>query len=145
MPDHVPPPPFPNNGHSLLVRTEFSDDEAWSALVATATGTNDRGFCAYVNPVSDPTFAGASWSAVRTAVLNDQQGPSVLFIADQIAMTPPDQAILVVDLDHDHSPFRCIARELWSVENNLNLSNMDWSDFTTETDAAQVYRGTPPP
>lgn len=31
------------------------------------------------------------------------------------------------------------------MENDLNLSNIDGSDFTTETDAAQVYRSIPPP
>jgi hypothetical protein len=51
---------------------------------------------------------------------------SVLFIADGTTLTSPDHPILVVDLGiSGKSPFRCVAPELWGVENNLNISNMD--------------------
>jgi hypothetical protein len=38
-------------------------------------------------------------------------------------------------------PFRVVASELWSVENNLNLSNMDWDDFHGAADSDCVLRG----
>jgi hypothetical protein len=44
-------------------------------------------------------------------------------------------------LDEDRRPFRCIPAELWAVENNLNIANMDWEDFADEVDASGVYRG----
>lgn len=30
---------------------------------------------------------------------------------------------------------------LWSVENNLNLGNMDWRDFANATDGNGIFRG----
>ncbi|MEO6701722.1 MAG: hypothetical protein ABI140_02000 [Jatrophihabitantaceae bacterium] len=45
------------------------------------------------------------------------------------------------DLDEERSPFRVTAAELWSVENNLNLANMDWDDFAGAADSDGVFRG----
>lgn len=39
----------------------------------------------------------------------------------------------MVNLLDDTEPFRCIARELWGVDNNLNLANLDWEDFDQAT------------
>jgi len=37
--------------------------------------------------------------------------------------------------------FRCIPSELWGVENNLNIANMDWDEFVAVTDQHRVFRG----
>jgi hypothetical protein len=34
-----------------------------------------------------------------------------------------------------------IAPQLWAVENNLNLSNLDWEDFADAVDDDGVFRG----
>jgi hypothetical protein len=66
---------------------------------------------------------------------------AVLFIVDRAA-TEGDFPILVVDLSpEDRSPFRCIAREIWGVDNNLNLANMDWEEFAANADSDGVHRG----
>jgi hypothetical protein len=39
------------------------------------------------------------------------------------------------------TPFRCIPSELWSVDNNLNIANMDWEDFAGSTGEDGVFRG----
>jgi hypothetical protein len=58
---------------------------------------------------------------------------------------PPDHPVLVVDLmdfqGETLEPFRCIPSELWGVENNLNLANMDWADFADATGEDRVFRG----
>lgn len=41
----------------------------------------------------------------------------------------------------DEPAFRVIPSQLWSVENNLNISNMDWRDFFQATGAGGVFRG----
>jgi hypothetical protein len=33
--------------------------------------------------------------------------------------------------------------ELWGVENNLNIANMDWEDFAGRVDESGVSRGFP--
>jgi len=30
---------------------------------------------------------------------------------------------------------------LWGVENNLNISNMDWEEFASAVDEGGVFRG----
>ena len=44
-------------------------------------------------------------------------------------------------LDRGLRPFRCIPPELWAVENNLNIANMDWESFADEAGEDGVYRG----
>lgn len=146
-------PILPKLNCSLLVRTDFSSDEAWQQLAGQATRENEDGFRAYAEPVSDPVFDAASWETVKAAVPANGDGASVLFIADSISLSSPDHPILVVDLEGMYvfaaefpeiagwTPFRCIPSELWAVENNLNISNMDWEDFSGAAGDDGVFRG----
>lgn len=142
------------DGCALLVRTDFTDDDAWDLVCEEATREyGPDGFCASVGPLSDPEWAGATWDAVKAAVPAGGAGSSVLFIADSVTFASPEHPILVVDLEDTYlsvaefpdilgrTPFRCIPPALWSVENNLNLANMDWEDFADATDDDGVYRG----
>jgi hypothetical protein len=146
-------PTLPDFG-TLLVRTDFTDDDAWNLVRDEATREyGPDGFRAYVEPVSDPQWADATWEAVKAAAPVDDNGPSVLFIADSITFASPEHPIVVVDLDDKilsvaefpeiagRTPFRCIPSELWSVENNLNVSNMDWEEFAAEVGDDGVFRG----
>lgn len=99
------------------------------------------GFRAYVEFVDDKSFAGVNPSIVRSQVPLHDEGPAVAFIADTTTLAAPDFPILVVDLAGPNQPFRCIASEMWGVENNLNLANMGWSEFVAAADASGVFRG----
>lgn len=133
---------LPRSHCSLLVRTEFSSDDAWRAVCDEALREYEDGFRAYLEPVSDSAFDGAPWEAVRAAVPPDDHGAAVLFIADSTTSASPDHPVLVVDLlDGSLRPFRCIPPELWAVENNLNIANMDWESFAGEAGEDGVYRG----
>jgi len=143
---------LPKSDESLLVRTDFSSDEAWQQLVGQEARENEDGFRAYAEPVSDPAFDAASWETVKAAVPAGQ-GASVLFIADGISLSSPDHPILVVDLSDTYlsvaefpeitcrTPFRCIPSELWGVDNNLNISNMGWEEFEGAAGEDGVFRG----
>ena len=67
----------------------------------------------------------------------------MLFIADSTTVNSPDHPVLVVDLrgDMGKRPFRCVPSELWGVDNNLNIANMDWEDFAGAVDEGGVFRG----
>ena len=41
----------------------------------------------------------------------------------------------------DKPPFRRIPSELWSIDNNLNIANMDWENFAATVDEGGVFRG----
>ena len=61
-------PTLPMRDCSLLVRTDFSNDTQWQQLTDDAQRENEDGFRAYIEPVNDPAFEGASWEAVKAAV-----------------------------------------------------------------------------
>jgi hypothetical protein len=137
-------PTLPALESSLLVRTDFTSDDAWQHLRDAAREENDDGFRAYVAPVSDAAFDHVSWQDVRAALPGDDPIAAVLFIADSEALSNSEHPVLVVDLLDDNAPFRCILSELWSVDNNLNSANMDWEEFTDAVDAGGVFRGFQP-
>jgi hypothetical protein len=132
---------LPITDDSLLVRTDFADQAAWLRMLAAALAENEDGFGAYVAVVDDDTLEGAPWEQLRAAVLAAGLHASVLFVADAEAMKG-SHPVQVVDLSaRGRPPFRCVADCLWSVENNLNLANMDWEEFATAVDAQGVHRG----
>ena len=135
-------PTLPQRNCSLLVRTDFTSDDSWQQVADEATRENEDGFLADAEPVSDPALAGAGWESCQSSgCAADRHGASVLFIADSVALSSTDHPILVVDLSDTflsvpefpeiggRMPFRCIPAELWSVDNNLNIANMDWEEF----------------
>jgi hypothetical protein len=135
--------PRANSLTALLVRTDFSSDEAWQHVCGEAQREYADGFSADVVLVSDPAFAEASWRALRAAVPVTDDGPAVLFVVDAATLRSPDHPILVVDLVEDHTPIRCIPPELWAVENNLNVANMSWEDIADAVEYDGVFRGFP--
>ena len=138
-------PELPKLNCSFLVRTDFTSDDAWRQVRDQALPESGEGFRAYLEPVSDPAFDGARWEEVKAAVPAREDGASVLFIADSTTLTRPDHPVLVVDLlGDDRRPFACIPAELWGIDNNLNIANMDWAGFSDAVDENGVFRGFPP-
>lgn len=130
---------------SVLVRTWFGDDSAWDSLVLEVRTPSDEDFLANVTVVNDPAFEGLSAEALR-----EQQpgGAIVSFLADEATLTSIEHPILAVWVLPDRHgdrpeprPFRVAPFALWSVENNINLANMDWEDFTGSVGEDDVFRG----
>jgi hypothetical protein len=119
-------PALPRSDASLLVRTDFTSDDAWQQVSGEAQRENKDGFRAYLEPVSGPAFDRARWEEVKAAVPAGGREAMVLFVADSTALAAPDNPVLVVDLLYGRPPFRAIVSELWAIENNLNIANMDW-------------------
>ncbi|WP_243073660.1 hypothetical protein [Microbacterium sp. SS28] len=134
-------PLLPTSQRSLLVRTTAVDDAAWHRLVAVLGEENEDGFRAYVDFVDDPMWVGAPRDLLRNSIPQHPRETAVLFIADDETLSAPDFPIVVVDLLEQRPAFRCVASELWAVENNLNIANMDWEEFADSTDQNGVYRG----
>lgn len=67
----------------------------------------------------------------------------VSFLADETTLTSAEHPILAVWVlpRRVYELFRVVPGEVWSVENNINLGNMDWWSFTEATDADGVFRG----
>jgi hypothetical protein len=129
----------------VLVRTWFGDDGTWAALAEEVRTPSDEGFLANVTPVDDPAFEGLTAEALCE---RQTSGPIVSFLADEATLTSAEHPVLAVwvlprqDGDRrDLGPFRVVPAELWSVENNINLANLDWADFTRSAGADGVFRG----
>jgi hypothetical protein len=132
---------LPSTEESLLVRTTFDTEDAWVDALSTVLSKNEDGFRAYVTVVDDIAWDRVGWEQLRQEALANSEHASVLFIVDGAALES-GYPIQVIGLSREwRPPFRCIARELWGVDNNLNLGNMDWEEFAESTDKDGVFRG----
>ena len=145
---------FPTHSWCLLVRTDFTDDDAWAQVLEEVTRPSPEGFLANVTAFDDRSADGAAWESLRDSAMAtpDDEYSSVLFVVDSLTISSADHPILAVSTSRFHRdslpeefeamrPFRCVPSELWAVENNLNLANLDWRDFAGRVDGEGVFRG----
>ena len=135
--------PLPDSDQSLLVRTDFSSDVAWNALVATIRQPVD-GFFAYVDLVDDADFDGLT--VEQLVELGRDAARSFAIVADTTTMEASEHPLLIVDLmEEPGRTFRAVPKQIQSIENNLSITNMDFREFADAADADGVYRGFRPP
>jgi hypothetical protein len=136
---------LPKTDNSLLLRTDFSDDGAWAALCDSVQEPSKEGFQARLHCISDRVYDGLTVEQLVALALKGGNH-SFAFIADWTTFTNPERLVLVVDLyDELGRTFRVIPIEMWSVENNLSVANMDFYEFADSVDADGVFCGFPQP
>ncbi|MGC4983032.1 DUF6924 domain-containing protein [Streptomyces sp. DT193] len=122
-----------------LVRTCFSDEQSWQALLVDVTTPTEEDFLANLDIVDDIAYQGLS--AQRMASLTPP-GTKLVVLADEAALAVPGKPLLVIRTGTGpHDELRVIAAELWSIENNITWANMDWAEFTDAADEDGVFRG----
>jgi hypothetical protein len=133
----------PHIGHTdnaVVVRTDFSSDQIWSAVREQMLAQSDEGFRAYVEVVEDDTFGGSEPDQVLAA-LGADYGFSFVIIADHTTMIDAEHPLLVVDLLHERGrSFRAIPGAVQGIENNLSIANMDFHEFADSVDQDGVFR-----
>jgi len=143
-----------NHDVSLVIRTDFAHEPEWVRIQSAISEPQaEDGFLAYVQFVDDRAYEGLT-PARLLEVVPDDANHSFAFLVDTSALTHPDQPILVVNLydfvegldDEGKGPqygatFRVVPSEMWSVQNNLSLANMDWEEFADSADADGIFRG----
>ena len=123
---------------SLLLRTDFSQDAVWESVCAAVSAPVGE-FEAQLTCVSDVAYDGLT---VERLLKLKHGEHGFVFIVDSVAMTDPEMPVLVVDLeDEPGRTFRVVPSHMWSVENNLSLANMDFSEFANAADQNGVFRG----
>jgi hypothetical protein len=133
--------PLPATDAALLLRTDFSSDAEWAALCEAVQKPSDEGFAAMVACVSDVAYDGLTVDQM-VALTPADGGRGFAFIADQTTFSTAERPVLVVDLyDKPGRTFRVIPREMWGVENNLSLANMDYDEFADSVDRDGIFRG----
>ena len=126
-----------------LIRTDFSDDEAWALVLHEVIAPQGPdGWEADVEPINVPAFADHSLD--RLLELLPLDTPSIALVADEVTFASGEHPVLVVNLDSDDDKrgrtFRAIPRFLAEVVINLSLGNLDWGDFADGLDADGVLR-----
>jgi len=134
---------LPSTRESLVLRTDFSNAATWEEIcIAIQEPQTENEFRAMVECISDPAFSGLTPENVVS--LSAGSNRSFVFLVDSQAVSSPEHPILVVDLHSEPGrTFRVIPSELWGVENNLSLANMDFDEFANAVDEDGVFRGFP--
>jgi hypothetical protein len=131
---------IPDGEGTPLIRTDFSSDETWREIVEAATRMSPQGFSAHLLVVDDAAFAGADRHGLAE-LAERTTGHGLLILADRTTMTHPDRPLLCVDPLPPGGAFRAIAGQLWGIENNLALANMDFDEFASAVDPDGIFRG----
>ncbi len=125
----------------LTVRTDFSSAASWERLREALATPNADGFLPVVDPLDDPRFTGLSCDEALNRLPHDYQHP-LLALADKVTLSSFELPLAVVDLwERPGRSIRVVAAELWSIENNLSIANMDFDEFARSVDEDGVFRG----
>ena len=149
----------PNQNVSLLIRTDFTDDVLWreaalAAMAPQASGFEDPAeFQAGLTCVDHPENDGLTVPSLLELIGSGP--PYYVFLADHETIVNPEHPIVAVDTSPEEwaaetnhvrgQTIRVIPEQMWSIENNLSISNMDFDDFVRSADPDGVYRGFPKP
>jgi hypothetical protein len=133
---------LPQVDSPLLVRTDFSDETAWQALLAVVTTASAAGARANTHIVDDPAYTDLTAAQV---VEQAPAGPlgELLVVADKTAVTAPDMPLLVIYRPGtpDHEGLRVVAAQLATVENGVTGAGRDWDEIADAADDEGVFRG----
>ena len=131
----------PKTDNTLLLRSDYSDDSAWRELCRLVEAPSEDDFRANLTFVEDPELDGKS-VAELIPIVEGGGYRSFFFVADREAIHGPEHTVLVIDLvDQRGRTFRVVPSEMWSVENNLSLANMDFEEFAESVDSEGIFRG----
>jgi hypothetical protein len=133
-------PRLPATAVTLLVRTDFADDQAWRAFVdALGEPDEDSG-----SPTGEEFFDRIELSALVVddhafehlqpgqvpALVPPDEHTTMVALADAATMADPAHPLLVVDLyDTPGQATRIPLAEAGSVAANLEIANLDFADF----------------
>lgn len=131
---------IPESDRTLLIRSDFSDEAAWQRIIEAVSVPSPQGFLANLQLLSDPSFERADAEALAQEADSDTEHV-LLVVADKRTMSDIEMPLLCIDPIPPRAQFRCIPAELWGVENNVSLANMDFGEFAAAVEADGVFRG----
>jgi len=136
---------LPVTNASPVLRTHFDNQRGWEDICEEIQRPSPEGFEAQVEFIDDPAFDGLNKQQLLDSVPKDYPH-SFILVVDKEALLSSEHPVLVVNPHDDDRgsqigrEFRCIPREIWGVENNLSLANMDFGDFADAVDEDGVFR-----
>jgi hypothetical protein len=134
--------PLPQSQAALVIRTDFSNHEAWEAIGAAILQITEEGFGAHVEFVDDVAYRGATKEQLLDLVPEGDERPFFLMIVDAVTVGSPEHPVLVVDLWHEPGrEFRAAPAAVQAIENNLSIANIDFAEFADAVDGDGIFRG----
>ncbi|QDC17458.1 hypothetical protein F1734_26045 (plasmid) [Rhodococcus ruber] len=131
---------------SLLVRLDYSDDEAWTeTLRATGEPDPDTGYRAALTVVENPELDGMPVDELLEHLIGAKNFYSHVFVVDWYTLDHPEHPVLAIELPHgqrDAFGLRVVPSQMASVEANLATSNLDLEEYAEGADSDGIYRGT---
>lgn len=156
---------LPETEDTLLVRTDFSDGDVWKAVCSEARmmdadvrkalefseecnraagrppGRPIEELGTSLHIIDDGDYADTTCEQILSSLPRDSIH-GFLFIADKVCMQHSDHPLLVVDLYHERGrTFRAIPSQIFGIQSNLSLANMDWEEFADNVDDDGLFRG----
>jgi hypothetical protein len=144
----------PKDEAEWVIRTDFSDEGRWAAICdMIAAEQRDFEFVKYVSEIRRKDQAIVD--LVRS--LPDSYPGMFCFVVDRQCIENPEHPILVVGFypsdgesfdrlprntpEKDIATFRALPSQIWAIQANLSLANMDFEEFAGAIDADGVFRG----
>ncbi|SFB49710.1 hypothetical protein SAMN05216266_11488 [Amycolatopsis marina] len=122
--------------YSPLLRTDFTDDTAWQALL-------DEIDDSWVAVMADPAHQGLSVPELVALVPDGSQYP-VLVVADDRTFSAAERSLLLIDVRGEPGrTFRAVVPDAFqSVIGNLAIDNMSFDEYldSDSVDDSSVYR-----
>lgn len=141
--DGVYSSPLPANAGFLLLRTDYSDDAAWSTALEAATAVypgSEWNVGAALTTLEGPELDGLTPEEI--VALPRDADLFVLAVAD--SQTMRDNTILFMDLsrysDEIGRTFRAIPEAVETIVVNLEIGNVSFFELADEADADGVFR-----
>ncbi|MFJ3671511.1 DUF6924 domain-containing protein [Streptomyces sp. NPDC090106] len=137
---------FPEGGGAVLVRTDFTDEQAWEQLRARLASYTSEGLLVDLRTVDDPRHAGMTEEQLRSLVPDGAEYP-YFAVADSstfaASLPARDRTLLVVDVDEEGpgEVFRAVVSSLAEIDANLVLANTDFADYVEGVGPEGVYEG----
>jgi hypothetical protein len=133
---------IPETDDALVLRTDFSNQAIWDAICkAIREPVGIFRFRANVEFLSDPELTGLTKNQLL-ASLPRNYPHTFIIVVDEIAITHPEHAVLIVDLyERSGHEFRAIPSQVQGIENNLSIANMDFDEFADSVDEDGIFRG----
>lgn len=140
---------------ALIIRTDYSDEQAWTAVQAELMKSwGDGDFEPYVHIADDPKWAGCTSAQIVSAALADEE-LSVVFLADRDSMRGVPITLLAVavlaredcdsdeEFEADGGEFRTVLAGVHEMHANLMIANLSFGDFkeAAEQDPRGTFQG----
>ncbi len=125
----------------LVLRTDFSNDEKWEKLCVEISAPDpEYGFQPYVEFLNDKQFENLSPAAIIDSLPADYTHV-IIFVVDGFTMASDESPVLCIDLyEEKGAEMRVLPKVMWAVENNLSISNSEFSSFLESTDEHGIFR-----